>query len=407
MTSLSDFGTGMSKLLAIARRPDTALLILRDLTGMNRRVREAEVHIAAAVDWLCRAHDASEDGGVSAGFYPLHGGWLPSYPETTGYIIRTFLELARQPQWEHLEDRALRMGRWECEVQLSSGAVRAGVGLHDSPRVFNTGQVLLGWLALAQRSDDPRFLDSAIRAGTWLVAVQGEDGRWEQHSHHGIPHAYHSRVAWPLLELHRLTGRDDFKHAARANLRWVVNRHTTNGFLRCMGFEADQNPLTHLIGYTLRGLLESSQHLEEPFDNELLEIAATACRQLLLSFERRKKAPYLTPLPFPAVYDEHWSPVATYSCLTGSCQIAFVWLRLFQIQEDARFLNGALKLLDQVKSTQALRHPNPSVYGAIPGSFPCWGDYNPIAFPNWAAKFFIDTIVLEESIMSTLENHIS
>lgn len=407
MTSLSDFGTSMSKLLAIARRPDTALLILRDVTGMHRRVRKAEVHLAAAVDWLCRAHDASEDGGVSAGFYPLHEGWLPSYPETTGYIIRTFLELAREPRWEHLEDRALRMGRWECKVQLSSGAVRAGVGLHESPRVFNTGQVILGWLALAERNDDSRFLDSAIRAGNWLVTVQGDDGRWDQHSHHGIAHAYHSRVAWSLLELYRLTGHRDFKNAAHANLRWVLNHHSTNGFIRYMGFEPDQRPLTHLIGYTLRGLLESSQYLEEPFDSEVLEIAATASQQLLLSFERRKKAPDLPPLTFPAVYDEHWSPAATYSCLTGSCQVALVWLRLFQTQGDPRFLNAALKLLDQVKSSQPLKHPNPSVRGAIPGSFPCWGDYNPLAFPNWAAKFFVDAIVLQDSIMSTLERQIS
>src|SRR5207244_2120129 len=49
------------------------------------------LHAAAA--WLCRAQDASTDGGVS-GRYLLSRGWTSSYPETTGYIVPTLLALA-------------------------------------------------------------------------------------------------------------------------------------------------------------------------------------------------------------------------------------------------------------------------------------------------------------------------
>jgi hypothetical protein len=34
--------------------------------------------------------------------------------------------------------------------------------------------------------------------------------------------------------------------------------------------------------------------------------------------------------------------------------------------------------------------------GAIPGSFPIWGRYEPFAFPNWATKFFCDALMLGE-----------
>ena len=42
--------------------------------------------LQAAVDWLCLSHDVTERRGSSKGFSLLHG-WLPAYPETTGYII--------------------------------------------------------------------------------------------------------------------------------------------------------------------------------------------------------------------------------------------------------------------------------------------------------------------------------
>ena len=55
------------------------------------RPAPAEHHLLAAEAWLCRAQDASGDGGVSYG-YSLRGGWRPSYPETSGYIATTFFD---------------------------------------------------------------------------------------------------------------------------------------------------------------------------------------------------------------------------------------------------------------------------------------------------------------------------
>ncbi len=63
------------------------------------------VHLSAAIDWLCRAQDVRDGqpdaGGVSAG-WSFEDGWLPSYPETTGYIIETMLAAAQvlqRPNW--------------------------------------------------------------------------------------------------------------------------------------------------------------------------------------------------------------------------------------------------------------------------------------------------------------------
>src|SRR5262249_8247777 len=50
-------------------------------------------HLAATMDWLARAQDATPDDGVSA-VYSLASGWAASYPETTGYIIPTCFDFA-------------------------------------------------------------------------------------------------------------------------------------------------------------------------------------------------------------------------------------------------------------------------------------------------------------------------
>jgi hypothetical protein len=41
---------------------------------------------------------------------------------------------------------------------------------------------------------------------------------------------------------------------------------------------------------------------------------------------------------------------------------------------------------------------NENTSGAMPGSFPLWGRYEPFGFPNWATKYFCDAIMMEEEV---------
>ena len=75
--------------------PRHARLIAADLRGPARQPVQPEAkHVAAAIDWICRAQDVRDGchdaGGVSAG-WTFADGWLPSYPETSGYIVETLL----------------------------------------------------------------------------------------------------------------------------------------------------------------------------------------------------------------------------------------------------------------------------------------------------------------------------
>lgn len=61
----------------------------------RKESRETMVHLGAAAERLCAAQDAFNDGGVARSYSLIYEhffnrkGWIPSYPETTGYIIPT------------------------------------------------------------------------------------------------------------------------------------------------------------------------------------------------------------------------------------------------------------------------------------------------------------------------------
>src|SRR5262245_45069613 len=80
--------------------------------------------LRAAAAWLARAQDATGDGGV-AGRFRLAGGWSSSYPETTGYLIPTFLTLADALADTAWQARAQRCVDFLLTIQLPSGAFPA------------------------------------------------------------------------------------------------------------------------------------------------------------------------------------------------------------------------------------------------------------------------------------------
>jgi hypothetical protein len=122
----------------------------------------------------------------------------------------------------------------------------------------------------------------------------------------------------------------------------------------------------------------------------------------MMRYELRKKNPRSMPLYLPATLNDKWESRDKYSCLTGNAQLAIVWLKIFGINNDARLLNAALKIIDQNKMTQSLDSGNPGIKGGIPGSFPIWGKYLRLSYPNWAAKFFADALMLQEAVMQEL-----
>lgn len=339
-----------------------------------------------AIAWLCRTHDATGRQGSSKGYSLLHG-WLPAYPETTGYVLGTLLQYAeRTGAGPDLRERAVQMADWETRVQLPDGGVMEGhvETRPQRPIVFNTGMVLHGWMDLLDRGDE-RWAEPAERAARFLERHLGADGTWDPAVEYaGLPHTYDSRVAWAMLRwaLHR--GDDGVRDAAHRQLRWTARQQQANGWFDNCVFKTGTTPSTHGIAYTLRGLLESHALEAEPrYLDAVVRTSEVLIRKLEVLGE------------LPANYHPDWSPAAGHWCLTGTTQLGGVWLRLSQETGDDRFRNAGLKAVDLAGGRQ-VRSPLAVVDGALAGSFPVWGRYAPMQFPNWAAKFHADSLMLAQ-----------
>ena len=349
--------------------------------------RSDREHLAATLQWLCAAQDAC-GAGVSAAF-SLDSGWDVAYPETSGYIAATFLAAADFLGDASLAARARRIGDWEIEIQAPNGGVLSRPGRPET-RVFNTGQVMLGWLALYERSRDARYLDAARRAGDYLLGIQESDGTWQRDTYCGA-RTYHARTDWALLRLARLASQPKYAVAAHANLRWVMRQQRENGWFASCGFN-DDDPITHVIDYTLIGVLESA--LEEPtaFDRSPMDLIARGADAICEIVER----PGIGGIAgmIPASFDSRWRSRDAYSCLTGNAQLGYTLFRLNGLARNARYERAADTLVAALKRTQVLgpRAPAP-VRGGVPGSFPMHTGYLANSFPNWGAKFFGDALL--------------
>src|SRR5205814_2296919 len=75
-----------------------------------------EVHLRAAVEWLLHSQAVTGTGGFAAA-YSFKDGWLPPYPETTGYIIPTLWDASAVLGEERLRAAALAAAEWELAIQ--------------------------------------------------------------------------------------------------------------------------------------------------------------------------------------------------------------------------------------------------------------------------------------------------
>jgi uncharacterized protein YyaL (SSP411 family) len=298
-------------------------ITLSDIFRIRLKTKSNKEHIAAAVDWLKRAQDISGDGGVAA-WYSLISGWAPSYIETTGYIINTFLDCSEYLQDNSLKDRAITMGNFLVKMQHSSGGYRThvpSVRKISPPTVFNTGQDLLGMTALYKTTKNKKYKLSAEKAADFLCSIQEKDGSWLKNTYGNTTHAYHSRVAWGLLETYDISKNKKYRDAATAFLNWALQFQQPNGWFANAHLPPPHSviPFTHTISYTIEGFLWSGLLLEK---KRYIRAAEKAAKAMLRYYVRHD---YL-----PGSLDEKWRSDNRYSCITGDAQIALVWGKLLR-----------------------------------------------------------------------------
>jgi hypothetical protein len=285
------------------------------------------------------------------------------------------------------------MADWECDVQMENGAVQGGtIDQAPTPAIFNTGQVIFGWVRAFQETGRERYLECAIKAGKFLVEQQEKDGSWRKSlsnyaSDKMLFYTYNTRTAWALLLLSAATDGKRFKDAAIQDIEFALDQQTDNGWFKSNCLSDPSQPLLHTIAYCIRGILESGIHLK----NQQYINRARSAADALIKKQRQDGS-------LAGRFNDQWEPTVTWSCLTGDAQISGIWGRLYQITGQSDYLDSMKKMNRYLMGVQLLRTRNPDIFGGISGSDPLHGAYGRFEILNWAVKFFIDALMLEISI---------
>jgi hypothetical protein len=338
--------------------------------------------IEEGIAWLGRAqdHSASRDGGV-ARHYSLTEGWSASYPETTDYIVPTLIDYGLESGEREPIERARRMLDWLVSIQFPEGGFQGGM-IHQTPRVpviFNTGQILLGLVAGTRL--DERYREPMSRAADWLVNAQDPGGCWRRFP---TPFAkpgektYETHVSLALFRAAALEPGRGYRDTARRQVDWALSHQTANGWFSECCLTRSECPLTHTLGYALRGIVEAylSTH-----DSRYLDAARLTADGLLTALHSNGR--------LPGRLDASWKPAAEWVCLTGASQIAESWLLLYRATGHEPYRAAALAANAFVRRTVAIDGPA-EIRGGVKGSYPVDGDYGRWQYLNWACKFTID-----------------
>lgn len=363
---------------------------LSDALKFSKPQFEDRIHLEAGVDWLLEAANMNGKKGFSKSYY-LMRGWDGQYPETTGYIIPTLLNFIEfLPYRKHeIETTILCSAQWLLSLQGNDGSFPDGT-LKKS-MVFDTGQILFGLCELYKSTKENVYLRALTKAAFWLETIQEKGGSWKKYTYGSMPHTYHARVSWALLQAYLITHEKRFKRAAEKDLEWTVSQQQKNGWFAHSYLDESNISLLHTIAYVIQGLLESGVILGE----EIYIKSAQRTADVLLSLNKKNI--------LSAFYNDRWERMVRSKCLTGLAQMGITWLRLFEITKNEIYINEGLNIIAYLKGIQNIQIKNASIRGGIPGSYPIWGEYLPFAYPNWAEKFMMDLLLLNRSIQEGVD----
>ncbi|MGB0712673.1 MAG: hypothetical protein ACPGUC_03835 [Gammaproteobacteria bacterium] len=369
--------------------------------GPDELNKDRRATIDAALDWIARSQDATVDGGSAAYFSPVTDKWSASYPETTGYIICSLLEAVDTLEMSPAEAapwlrRAHDMAHWLADIQREDGSFQGGtVDAGAGPVLFNTGQILHGLLHYGLLTADGRILEAADRTATWMVDNQDTDGGWTRAIYDVGCRAYYARAAWPLAEAGRVNDfarHEQFAGGAARFADWVLNRLDDTGWIDSWSFfePNDKQPFNtlHTIAYTIEGLLEIGLTLDY---DAAIEGAKLSAEALLVRLHADGM--------LMGEYRPGIKPAATYACCTGSAQMGRTWGRLHELTGRDDFKEG----MQRVNAGLAAVQPGPDspdgIRGGFPGSVPIHNRYQANRWINWAPKFALDSLLIEQRIM--------
>lgn len=282
------------------------------------------------------------------------------------------------------------MGDWEIRIQMPSGSVMGGKyrETDQTPAVFNTGMVLLGWSALIKRTGAERFKQAARRAADWLVDIQEPSGDWVRgRSRFAMdgPGVYRVMVAWGLCEAGILLGEERYIEAALSSAQFCLSRQHPNGWLADCCLSDPRRPLLHTLAYAMQGLISVGR--------------LTGRQDIIAGAQRLADAQLRIMNPdgyLPGRQDSSFAPAVKWACPTGTAQTSIVWSELLALTGDDRYRVAVARANRWLMAHHDIRNRDPRLRGGISGSWPVDGSYRRLEVINWGTKFFVDALWREQ-----------
>lgn len=351
-------------------------------------------HLALSLGWIKKAQDATADSGVSRGWSPIrniktnHKGWQPSYPETTGYIIPTFIRASKVLGDRDFLRRASLMADWEINIMYPNGAVHGGnITAKPNQAVFDTGQVIRGFIALFNETKNEKYLQAAEKSAGWMLMNEnGKEGQWVENNAACVnpdSTTYNTFAAAPVAQLGKIINNEEFLGLGRRVGLFALSKQNQCNWFDGADFRARSDALLHTIAYTIDGLWDLGDILEE---NKFSESARLAIDGVLSRMDERGS--------IPGRLNGKWESQADWACLTGIAQTAVTSMKIYEKTGMSGYLEAARKAKEFLKSCQNnIDESYGGGKGAVWGSWPISGEYGKYEALNWPVKFFADLLL--------------
>lgn len=343
-------------------------------------------HIVSCLSWLKESFSINNNLG-SCMYQSISGRWSGPYPETTGYILPTLLNASKHLKDKELFNLAVSQVEYFSKLQQPSGAFLSKPQSGDI-FFFDVSQITLGLVLLAKHMKSDRCDEMILKSYNWMIQQINDSGAIVKHNYHkDYSPSYYSRSVWSLLETERYLSipYSNITYKAYENILTLWKNNYS--FDKC-SFHGKPRALTHNIAYSLRGLWESSQLLNDEVVQHKLFDAILFINQNLLLKEGK----------LYGAYDSSWQADKSFICSAGNAQVAVLFLKVAGNSRPVKPL-GSIPLLISPLMRSHRFYEKWTGIKAVPASIPIWGKYQRFRFTNWTQKFYLD------ALLEILKNH--
>jgi len=358
-------------------------------------------NIAAAIRWLSESDirnkekDTLSFGGISNGYFYDDKKYQYVYNEITGYAINSFLTIYSWTGAEKYLQYAKNAADYLMQQQKESSdtyehkAIPHSLTLPDFKRVdkyytFDNAIILHGLANLSEVTGESKYLNCCNELCTWLLKMQKEDGAFYSHydaTENNLRHAYdeffyddgclHVKNAIGLIYYGQLSNENRFVEAGKKVCDWAAKLLSKDGL-----FWANRRKkyvFTHAHCYAAEGYLYAYYFCRNQDYLNVVRQAGDAlinCQNMdgslyriykkKLSMKRWIGSKHEMSLKWWIAERKHpWKTVDATS------QAIRIWLLLYSIDKNEKYMLAAKKALTFIKSCQVLVTDDSNMLGGF------------------------------------------